>query len=99
MSHFAKSDAHEHQDARAEQLLRQALKLDIAALGSQHPAVATDYHNLANLYAKEGKDAQSKALYKQALAFQEKTPGPQHEDTAATLRDYAALQKKDSSHR
>ena len=58
---------------------------------------ATDYHNLAKLYAQEGKDAQAKTLYQQALAIQEKTLGPEHEDMAATLRDYAALQHKDAS--
>jgi len=58
--------------------------------------VATDYDNLAKLYAKERKDAQAKTLYQQALAIQEKTLGPEHEEFAATERDYAALQHKGS---
>ncbi len=82
--------------AMAEQLLQQALKIDVAAFGAQHPAVATDYHNLAKLYAKEGKDAQAKTLCQQALAIQKKTLGPEHEEFAATERDYAALQRKGS---
>ena len=92
------SDGPRQQDAQAAQLLQQVLKIDIAALGSQHPAVATDYHNLAKLYAQEGQVAQAKALYEQALAIQKKMLGPQHEDLAATVKDYAALQHKDSSH-
>jgi CHAT domain-containing protein/Tfp pilus assembly protein PilF len=74
---------------RAEQLLRQSLEIDIAALGPDHPDVATREVNLALVLLDKGAAVEAASLLNQALAIVERQPA-QSEGYGATLANFAA---------
>ena len=65
----------------AEALYRQAMDIDIRALGRDHPGVATDLNNLAGLLKATGRTAEAKKMGLEALAIVERALGPDHPDT------------------
>jgi CHAT domain-containing protein/tetratricopeptide (TPR) repeat protein len=77
--------------ARAEPLLRQALKVYREALGQAHPSYATVLANLAALYDASGDHAKAEPLYQQALAIQGQTLGEGHLSYVSTLNNLAVL--------
>ncbi len=64
--------------AEAEPLYRAAIKIDKKVLGKEHPAVATDYNNLALLLKEEGKYAEAEPLFRQSIEIAEKVLGKEH---------------------
>ncbi|HYM73849.1 MAG TPA: CHAT domain-containing tetratricopeptide repeat protein [Stellaceae bacterium] len=74
---------------RAEKLLRQSLAIDLAALGPDHPDVATRRGNLALVLLDEDNPVEAAGLLHQALVAveQQKTPP---ENQGATLSNFAA---------
>ena len=57
----------------------------------EHPAVATNLNNLAELYREQGKYAKAEPLNQRALAIREKALGPEHPAVAASLNNLALL--------
>ena len=68
-----------------------ALAIDERALGSNHPNVASDMSNLADLYMLHGRIARAEVLYKRALAIYQKTLGPEHLVVADSRKKLALL--------
>ncbi len=77
--------------AEAELLVRRALEIMEAALGPEHPHVATTLNNLAALLQAQGKYAEAEPLYRRALAIDEAALGPEHPSVAAMLASLAFL--------
>jgi tetratricopeptide (TPR) repeat protein len=59
------------QFSQAEPLYHRALEIDEQSLGPQHPTVATDLNNLAQLLQATNRLEQAEPLYRRALAINE----------------------------
>ena len=58
-------------------------------LGSEHPDVASSYHDLANVLGDQGHLEQAKEYHERALAIKQQTLGPQHPDVASSYNHLA----------
>jgi tetratricopeptide (TPR) repeat protein len=76
---------------RAETLFRSAISLDEASLGPDHPFVAINLLNLADLYVDEGRFPDAEPLYRRAIAIREKALGPGHPELAIALNNLGAM--------
>ena len=70
---------------------RRALAINEAALGPNHPEVATNLNNLAGLLREERDYAGAEPLYRRSLAIREAALGPNHPDVANSLNNLAGL--------
>ena len=70
---------------------RRALAIDERALGPNHPGVATDLNNLAELLRAKGDYASAEPLYQRALAIREEKLGPDHPATKRVRRNLQNL--------
>ena len=77
--------------AHAEPLLRQALAIDEASRGADHPEVARDLNNLALLLRDTNRWAEAEPLMRRALAIAETSFGPNHPTVATGLNNLAEL--------
>ncbi len=75
----------------AEPLMRRALAIDETSLGPDHPDVATDLNNLAQLLQATNRLAEAEPLMRRALAIDETSFGPDHPNVAIRLNNLAAL--------
>ena len=75
----------------AEPLYRRALAIDEKSFGPEHPNVATDLDNLAELLRATNRLAEAQPLYRRALAITEKSFGPDHPNMAIRLNNLALL--------
>ena len=75
----------------AEPLFRNALAIGEKTLGPNHPNVAIQLNNLANLLQDQGKYDEAEPLYRRALAIHEKVLGPNHPNVATQLNNLASL--------
>ena len=77
--------------AEAEPLMRRALVIDGEELRPDHPDVANNLNNLAQLLQATNRLAEAEPLMRRALAIDEKSYGPDHPDVARDLNDLALL--------
>ena len=77
--------------AEAEPLMRRALAIDETSLGPDHPDVATDLNNLAELLQATNRLGEAEPLYRRALAIDERSYGLDHPDVAIRLNNLAAV--------
>jgi CHAT domain-containing protein len=77
--------------AQAEPLYQRALAIHEAALGKDHPSVATLLNNLATLYMDQGLYGRAEPLYQRALALWEAALGQKHPELARPLNNLASL--------
>ncbi len=77
----------------AEPLLRRALAVDEASYGPDHPTVARDLNNLAQLLRDTNRLGEAEPLMRRALAIDEASYGPDHPDVARNLNNLAQLLK------
>ena len=75
----------------AEPLMRRALAIDEKSFGPDHPDVARDLNNLAQLLQATNRLAEAEPLMRRALAIDEKSFGPDHPDVAIDLNNLAQL--------
>ncbi len=75
----------------AEPLMKQALAIDEARLGKDHPKVAIRLNNLALLYQATNRLAKAEPLFKRALAIDEASFGKDHPNVATRLNNLAIL--------
>ena len=68
-----------------EQIFARMLSSHEKDNGSNHPEVATDLNNLANLYKIQGKYAEAIRWFQEALTIRERTLGKTHLDTAQSM--------------
>jgi tetratricopeptide (TPR) repeat protein/CHAT domain-containing protein len=78
----------------ARPLGERVLEFHEKALGSNHPVVAADLNNLANLFSIKGDYARAEQFGQRALAIREKTLGPEHPDIAGSLNLLAIVYKQ-----
>jgi len=72
-------------------LAERALALREKALGPNHPDVATNLNNLAEVYRVQGAYGKAEPLLVRATDIREKALGPSHPDIAQSLNDLAEL--------
>jgi tetratricopeptide (TPR) repeat protein len=77
--------------AQARSLAERALAIDEAALGPDHPTVATRLNNLALILKGLGDPAQARPLAERARAVIEAALGPDHPTVAILLSNLAAI--------
>jgi tetratricopeptide (TPR) repeat protein len=77
--------------SEAEPLYRRALAIDEASYGSDHPSVARDLNNLAELLRATNRLSEAEPLYRRALAIDEASYGPDHPSVAIRLNNLALL--------
>ncbi len=75
----------------AEPLLRRALSIDEAGFGSEHPNVARDLNNLAQLLKATNRLDEAEPLMRRALSIDEASFGAEHPDVAIELNNLAQL--------
>jgi CHAT domain-containing protein len=78
--------------AKAEPLLKEALRIWQKVLGPEHSDTATGLDNLAGLYRAMGEYAKGEPLLKEALRIWQKVLGPEHPLTATGLDNLALLE-------
>ncbi len=74
-------------------LYQRALKIDEQAYGPNHPDVAIDLNNLAELYRDLGQYEEALPLCQRALKIREQVLGPNHPQVATSLNNLALLYK------
>ena len=77
--------------ADAEPLYYQALEIDKATIGVDHPNYAIRLNNLAELYRAQGKYSDAEPLFQQALEIDKATIGLEHPEYAKHLNNLATL--------
>jgi len=75
----------------AESLIRRALKIDEKSLGENHPNVARDLNNMAQLLQDTNRLAEAEPLIRRALKIDEKSLGEIHPNVARDLNNLAVL--------
>jgi tetratricopeptide (TPR) repeat protein len=76
---------------KSERWKRRALTIDEQSLGKDHPDVARDLNNLAQLYKATNRLKEAEPLMKRALAIDEASFGKDHPDVAIDLNNLALL--------
>jgi len=79
--------------AESEGLSRRALEIDEQSFGPDHPVVANDLNNLAQLLQETNQTAGAEPLMRRALAIDEQSFGPDHPNVARDLNNLATLLK------
>ena len=82
-----------NQIEEAEPMMRQALAIDEAAFGNQHPKVAIRLNNLASLLKDTNRIEEAEPMMRQAVAIDEAAFGNQHPEVATDLNNLALLLK------
>ncbi len=75
----------------------QTLELTKRWLGDEHPNVATNLNNLANLYYSQGRYREAEPLYLQTLELRKRTLGSNHPQTIAIRENLENLRAKISA--
>mgnify|MGYP001580384608 CR=1 FL=1 len=75
----------------AEPLMRRALAIDEASFGADHPDVARDLNNLAQLLHDTNRLSEAEPLMQRALAIDETSLGADHPNVAIRLNNLARL--------
>ena len=75
----------------ADPLYRRALAIDEASYGENHPEVAINLNNLANLLEDTNRLVEAEPLYRRALAIDEVSYGENHPTVAIDLNNLACL--------
>ncbi len=77
--------------AEAEPLYQRALAIAEKSYGPDHPSVARDLNNLAELLRATNRPEDAEPLVHRALAIDEKSYGPDHPSVATDLNNLALL--------
>jgi tetratricopeptide (TPR) repeat protein len=76
---------------QAEPLIRRALAIDEASLGSNHPNIVSHLNNLALLLKTTNRLVEAEPLIRRALTIDETSFGPNHTNVAIDLNNLAQL--------
>ena len=71
--------------------MRRALNIDEKSFGPDHPDVAIDLNNLAQLLKATNRLAEAEPLMRRALEIDEASFGPDHPNVARDLNNLAEL--------
>jgi tetratricopeptide (TPR) repeat protein len=75
----------------AEPLMRRALDINERSVGPDHPNVARDLNNLAQVLQATNRLVEAEPLMRRALAIDERSGGPDHPNVATDLSNLAQL--------
>ncbi len=81
--------------AAAQALAERALALHEAALGADHPTIATDLDNLGGLNALTGQLVEARRMFERSVVITEEALGPEHPDLALTLNNLANVAQQE----
>ncbi|MBX7211307.1 MAG: tetratricopeptide repeat protein [Verrucomicrobiaceae bacterium] len=84
--------------SQAEPLYRRSLALDDASFGKDHPEVAIDLNNLAELLRVTNRHAEAEPLMRRALGIDETSFGKEHPKVAIRLNNLAQLLQDTNRH-
>ncbi len=70
---------------------KEAVRLQQALNGEEHPATGSAINAVALAHYRSGELAEAEVQFRRALAIREKTIGPQHPDTSASLHGLASV--------
>jgi tetratricopeptide (TPR) repeat protein len=73
----------------AEQMFRQAMKLEETVLGAEHPQLVTVISYIAKLYTAQGRHLEATPFYRRAFQIQERAFGIESMEIIRTLEAYA----------
>ena len=73
--------------------MRRALDIDEHSFGKDHPAVARDLNNLAQLLEATNRHGEAEPLMRRALVISEQSLGPDHPSVSGALNELAQLLK------
>ena len=71
--------------------MRRALAIDEGSFGSEHPKVARDLNNLAQLLQATNRLEEAEPLMRRALAIFETSLGSEHPNVTSHLNNLASL--------
>ena len=71
--------------------MQRALAIDEKSYGPEHPKVATNLNNLAQLLKATNRPTEAEPLIRRALAIDEKSYGPEHPKVATDLNNLGQL--------
>ena len=71
--------------------MRRALAIVEQSYGAEHPKVAVNLNNLADLLKNTNRQAEAEPLMRRTLAIDEQSYGPEHPDVARDLNNLAKL--------
>jgi len=77
----------------AEKQYKRDLAFREEFLGPEHPDLAINLNNLADLYKAQDKYAEAEPLYKRSLAIQEKALGPEHTQVIENFHNLCEVSK------
>ncbi|MGA2028239.1 MAG: tetratricopeptide repeat protein, partial [Syntrophobacteraceae bacterium] len=77
----------------AEPMMRRALNIYEQSFGPDHPEVATDLNNLAQLLSDTNRLSEAEPMMRRALEIDELSFGPDHPEVATDLNNLAQLLK------
>lgn len=80
--------------AHVETRIQEALQKAEHRFGLEHPRVAVELDNLAQLFVAEGKFASAKPLFQRALSIDKQHYGPHHQNVVVRLNNLASLLHK-----
>jgi tetratricopeptide (TPR) repeat protein len=80
-----------NRSGEAEPMMRRALKIDEASLGTRHPKVAIRLSNLAQLLRNTDRLAEAEPMMRRALEIDEEALGETHPNIAIRLNNLAGL--------
>lgn len=83
---------------KAEPLLRRALLLDEACFGPNHPRIAVDLNNLAQILRGAGRFQEAEDFMRRALRIDESRFGADHHNVSRHLSNLAALLEATGRH-
>ncbi|CAN0225903.1 unnamed protein product [Scytosiphon promiscuus] len=86
-------------DAMAEPCLRRSLEIHEKMLGPDHPEVATDLSNLAEVLQDNGEIEHAEPLHRRALEIRLRHLGPEHNDVAFSLHNLSLVYRARGDHK
>jgi hypothetical protein len=72
--------------------MRRALAIDEASFGPEHPNVATDLNNLAQLLQATNRLGEAEPLMRRSVDIKMRSLGPDHPSTKLGVNNLAALE-------
>jgi len=86
------------QYTQAETLYKRSQEIFEKTLGPDHPYVASNRNNLANIYTEQGLYSKAEPLYRRNLKIREEVLGPYHPKVATSLCNFARFYYRQGSY-
>lgn len=91
LSELGRTLSEQYRDKEAEPLFREALHIQRALLGDNHPHIASELDRLAETLQSQRKFSEAEPLFQEALALNRRMLGADHPETGATQENYGRM--------